>query len=421
MPNPSKYDNESDWMKACVPAKKAEGKTQEQAVGACLGIWRGKEKQAMSLLDTVMSFFNKEKPVDEDSKDKATHPFMVWKEADGTYRWVAVYSNKWRDDDNPPEILASTAHKEFVEAVDKGDWPQPEAWLWHVPGTRFGVADFVAYDDVGFSLASGTADKGQEHIAEFLSQQDDLAMSHGMPVKEIERDEEDPTIITRYRSIEISPLPREAAANKHGTGIELIREVKMAIPENKRSFLADAMGEKGLQDLEARLADKAKELDELEIQSKEESQESEQEEMEEAVEVEEEEEAEEESKEETPAEDIPNYVTAEEVAQAFGAYLKPVLERLDQLTALQTIVEEQGKELKALQKSDEEKLKETIANTPAASLFDRIGSVIGADETLLDGRTTLAKAGPKQTLDDGAGPTQVGLINQLMAQAWGQQ
>jgi len=40
MPNPSEYDNEQDWMAACVPIRIEEGNAQDQAVAACLNIWR---------------------------------------------------------------------------------------------------------------------------------------------------------------------------------------------------------------------------------------------------------------------------------------------------------------------------------------------------------------------------------------------
>jgi hypothetical protein len=416
MPNPKKYDNQSDWMAACVPTRKREGDKQEQAVAVCLSMWRNKEADVeKSKWEHVKEMFAPKK------KEESPHPFMVWKE-EGEYRWLAVYSNKWRDEDNPPEILASTAHQEFEEAVDKGDWPYPEAWLWHVPGTRFGVADFVTYDDIGFALASGLVDKGMEHVAEALMLDDDLATSHGMPVKEIERDKDDPTIITRYRTIEISPLPREAAANKYGTGYEILQEVKMAVPDKKRPFLEDKLGAKGLDDLGARLADKAQELDELEIQSKDADEETvEQEEVvteEEPVEESAEESAEEESKE--ADEETPNYVTAEEVVEAVGAYLKPILDQLGKVSALEETVAEQAKELKELRKSAEEKVKETIANTPAASLFDHFASTIGSPETLIDGREKLAKMSPKEFKDESEGPTVVGLVNELMAQSWGQ-
>lgn len=39
MPDPSKYDTEDEWMAACVPAVMDEGKTHEQAVGQCMGMW----------------------------------------------------------------------------------------------------------------------------------------------------------------------------------------------------------------------------------------------------------------------------------------------------------------------------------------------------------------------------------------------
>jgi hypothetical protein len=73
-----------------------------------------------------------------------------------------------------------------------------------------------------------------------------------------------------------------------------------------------------------------------------------------------------------------------------------------------------------MQKDDEERLKETIANTPAASLFEQIQSAIGSDDTYIDGRTKLAKAGPEETPDDRNGPTQVGILNEMMARSWGQ-
>jgi hypothetical protein len=432
MPNPKNYDSQKDWMKACVPTPIEEGDKQDQAVAVCLSMWRRKEmpvndeleNKIMKLLDGWDAFMSLFKERSTEPKKGDDNSFIIWKDSEtDMYRWLAVYSNKWRDDDNPPEILASTAHKEFVDAVDAGDWPYPELWLWHIPGSKFGVADFVAYDDTGFPIASGTVDEGREWIAEALSKQDDLAMSHGMPVKEIERDTEDSTIITRYRSMEISPLPREKAANKFGTGFEILREVKMAIPDEKRPELENMLGADGLAQFEAVLADKAKELDELEIESKEEDTPEEEEAAQEAEQVEtvESEDAEP-TKEEAP--EAPNYVTAEQVAEAVGMALKPIADEIAAIVPLlestAETVAEQDKALKQLQKGDEDKLKETIANTPAASLFEQIQSVIGSKETRVDGRTELGKAGPEETQDDRNGPTQVGILNELMAQSWGQ-
>lgn len=59
MPDPNNYDNESDWMSACVPTVVDEGRTQEQAVAQCLSMWSNKEEKTKDLFKGVI--FNKEK------------------------------------------------------------------------------------------------------------------------------------------------------------------------------------------------------------------------------------------------------------------------------------------------------------------------------------------------------------------------
>lgn len=39
MPNPDDYEDEEDWMDACVPARIDEGDDEDQAVAACINIW----------------------------------------------------------------------------------------------------------------------------------------------------------------------------------------------------------------------------------------------------------------------------------------------------------------------------------------------------------------------------------------------
>jgi hypothetical protein len=539
MPDPKKYDSEEKWMAACVPTMLDEGKKQEQAVAACLNMWRNKErgegqgtggerqedggtdicvcpecgaevihkrgtpcverecpkcgatmvgkemddKEIRSFFEAVRDFFTKEKPMktvggvkypssdflvveDPQSPDtwhlqvkkhgKPDHglmggakaaltapgghrgnkyqgpnksealaklkrlynsegiewkelpsaPFMVWKETNGRHRWLAVYSNKWRDEDKPPEILAETAHKGFVDAVDAGEWPLPELWLWHVAGTKSGAADFVAYDDTGFALASGTFDQDKEVVAERLAEMD-LLTSHGMPAAEIERDEGDPTIITRYRSKEISPLPQWAAANKHGTGFTILKEVEMALPEKKRGFLEDVMGKEAVADLEEQLEGAAKELEDQDIEFKEETEEQAPEEEPK------------EAEEEVVTEPEPNYVTYEDLEQVFAGYVKPLNDAVHGLRevveALGKEIKEQQEQVKSLQEDDEAKLKQMLADTPAASLFDRIGSVIGTPEAVEDGRSSLAKSKPKEAMDGANGPTFVPWLNEMIS------
>ena len=46
MPDVADFDNQADWMGACVPARKEEGDEQDQAVAVCLNIWRERNKAA---------------------------------------------------------------------------------------------------------------------------------------------------------------------------------------------------------------------------------------------------------------------------------------------------------------------------------------------------------------------------------------
>ena len=43
MPDPNDYEKEDDWMAACVPMRIDEGDEQDQAVAACMSMWRGKK------------------------------------------------------------------------------------------------------------------------------------------------------------------------------------------------------------------------------------------------------------------------------------------------------------------------------------------------------------------------------------------
>jgi hypothetical protein len=47
MPDVTDYDNESDWMAACVSERIEEGDKQDQAVAVCLSMWRERENKTM--------------------------------------------------------------------------------------------------------------------------------------------------------------------------------------------------------------------------------------------------------------------------------------------------------------------------------------------------------------------------------------
>lgn len=48
MPNPKNYSSKDDFMHACVPMRKKEGKDKShaQSVAVCLSMWRNKGKKS---------------------------------------------------------------------------------------------------------------------------------------------------------------------------------------------------------------------------------------------------------------------------------------------------------------------------------------------------------------------------------------
>lgn len=162
----------------------------------------------------------------------------IWKQGN-RYRWMATYSNKYRDEDLPPEIIAEAAHEKFIAEVDVGIHPYPVLLHWHIKNSRWGVADWLAYDkDTGFALASGIVDVGHEKDAEaMMAMEIPISVSHGMIEESIRRDDDDKSIITSYVTSEISDLPSHAAANKM-TEFVIVKETrKMKISKKKRDYL----------------------------------------------------------------------------------------------------------------------------------------------------------------------------------------
>jgi hypothetical protein len=364
-------------------------------------------KHQKSLFDRAVDWLKAAVGVDEpEPEPESVNRFLVWKQADDTMRWLAIYSNRYRDRDHPPEILSEAAHRDFVDAVEKGDWPMPTLRVWHVKGADVGRADWLAYDDRGFSLASGTV---RPEVGERLALRDDLGTSHGMPSKEIQRDGEDPSIITRYRSAEISVLPAWAAANEL-TGFFIPKENDMAIPEEKKAFLAEVLPENVLADLDAALDAKAKQAEGLEFKDA-----PEQPAPEPVSEVKEPEAP------EPVVAPAPAYMTEEQVAEAVGTLLGELTGRIEGLASAVDQITIQFKEMserfEAMQKDDDERIAKAAELTPAASLaaLMRQYSVVGKPETKVDGRSELAKSKPAENASAASkGPTVVPFINELI-------
>lgn len=350
--------------------------------------------------DAIVSLFK-----DEDTDETG---ITIWKEGN-TYWWIARYSNKFRDNDYPPEIISSESHKRFVKLVKEGKAPLPELWIWHNKNWKVGKAHGVAYDDLGFAVAIGTFDVGHEDVAKALMNTKEVArLSHGMPIVSIRRDEVDPTIIVEHETREISYLPAWAAANKL-TGFAVLnmesKEESMSIPDETKQEWVKKLGInpetlKSLEDANAADADKAAKegLESKEVEKTEEAQPAPQTTL-----------------AEPPAPEVkeaPAMPTIDELKNAIQETMTGILTPLNERI---TTLEANIKELKEASDKRDEALK----GTPTASLSALISSIaqsaIGAPETRVDGRTSLAQSKPKETAAEVAGRTGIPFIDTMLA------
>lgn len=338
----------------------------------------------------------------------------VWKADNGQWRWLARYSNSFRDDDWPvKELISSNSHKRFVKMVDNGTYPMPQLWLWHQPEWKWGEATYVAFDEVqpgvGFAIAGGIVDKGKEWIAEAYAGGAPCLVSHGMPVTEIVRDKDDLSIYLEHQTIEISPVPVEKAANKL-TGFTVFKgESDMALSNEKRLEQARELGasETQLQELEKMNEQDAQKAIAALIEAKEKGQEKETQPEPKAKKNPMEDNPDEEEKEPQKKE-APNYVTVD----AFDAAVKEIIAGIKEVSQAQT---KQIAELNQKLESFEAKAKkEKEELTPAASIFAQI-----TGKSLDDIKKEMDKAkGPEEAKEEkqvGAGATPSTFVNQMIA------
>lgn len=318
--------------------------------------------------------------------------FLITKTKGGGYRWLAIYSNNYRDRDNPPEIISSEAHERYVKEVDAGLWPKPILEFWHVKGTRFGAADMVAYEpDTGFAIATGTIDKGHERQAERLKELidkgEDIRVSHGFPEALIERENRDKSVITRYVTQEISVLPGRAAANAL-TGFSIDKkEVTMPLPEKKKQFLSEVgeFTDDQIKQLETDFQDKAKEGEKLERKETAEA-----------------------PAPEPEAEAAPE-IAKEEVVEGIVEAVKPLMEndaaQETEIKQLKTRVEELETIVKELKKEDDVKMAEKAAETPKLSIAAMVVKSMESRRVAVAKDDPLKKAGPVMPKEQKSGRT----------------
>ena len=375
------------------------------------------KKSEKGIVDSVVDYLKER----FDIKEKVPQAFeenklMLAKNTNGEWVWFAKYSNKFRDNDNPPEIIAEESHLGFVEKVNSGLAPFPELWLWHIPGTTWGKASWVGYDTNGFALAAGMVHPEHYGVAEQLHGREDILLSHGMPTKTIRRDEEDSSIIVSHETREISVLPFWAAANKL-TGFVVLKENtdmsemkdKGLLPEDRQKLMDDlGLSSDVIDRMEASNDKDASVASAIGLEFKETEDEIEEETVEEDALVEDQtDEAEAES-----AEAEEQIVDDGDVQDEPASVVDVVLGDEELKTSLNTLIDIVGALNKTVDerfngiKSEIDALKETqdavakeMTNTPMASRLGFLSeSVIGkAEARIEDGRTKTAKDGPKET------------------------
>jgi hypothetical protein len=328
---------------------------------------------------------------------------------------MARYSNNFRDQDNPPEIISAESHKAFLRKVKEGKAPMPELWLWHKKEWKVGLAHGLAYDELGFAVAIGTFDADKGYVAEALMKsKDPLRVSHGMPKTSIVRDQKDRTVIVDHETREVSPLPAWAAANKL-TGFVVLNldsnkeESTMAIPDETKEEWVKRLGidPKTLESLEAANAADASKAKDEGLESKDTEDASAQPATQPEVSAP--------AVPETPAQSAPAPVadlTVEHlrtaVQEAVSGLVTPMIERLDALEASM-------KQLKEKSDAQADALKGTPTASLAAFISQVAQSAIGTDATRVDGRTELARSKPKEAAAGTDGRSPIPFINDLLA------
>lgn len=188
--------------------------------------------------------------------------FVAFRDASGALRWTTVHTNKYRD--KTGEIMADAAHREYVEWVSENKSSLPVLRFWHVPApteselARFrtlgevptslvdlGRADLVSYDDNGFVLATGTFYPEMADVAERLAGMKDLGCSHGYIYRASDVRN---GVIERYRSFEVSVVPRPFEANTL-TFASVKQEGTMLSPKQREAALT-VLGEDRVKALE---------------------------------------------------------------------------------------------------------------------------------------------------------------------------
>jgi hypothetical protein len=393
------------------PAEKAVEPTEEQRRG-----W----------FEQIKSFFLGTKCLDVHQNG-----IRLTKDAAGK-SWILLWSTN-AFIDREKEIFTTKSIDDFIERHEEDDI-KGEVWFCHFPGSKF--ADIKMQARVGrFLLEAAPFDDTEmgeafeKFFQEYPESHSTLApngwgQSHGYKFRRKDRVN---GIYTAFEKHESTILPWDIAANQHNPRPRFTREGILMNEKQQEAFesvfgkslVAEmvSQGETKTAELEATgVAYKAVEEEVVEEAVEEVVEEVKEEAVEEAVEeVEEkaaEETVEEEVKEEVAEEVVPEEkeveapITREEITQGLKVFAEEMAAQFEKMVEekvsaavdeLIEVVVPLAKQVKELSASEETKIARSVSETPASSLAAMVrGSIIGSKDTLVDGRTSLAKDGPAE-------------------------
>jgi hypothetical protein len=360
-----------------------------------------------------------------------------FKDAAGQWYFLGIYSNKFEDRDE--EILSEKSHQEYISWLKESEFkpvittlhqPKMPAIFWPVVFDKlenspsklsevvrkiyknfaFAEAERVMYVN-GFTVVSAKVFEDKVNIAEALSKESDLGMSHGFIVKEFSDN-----IVDKYRTFEMSVLKRKRAANFITLSLFAAKD-KLGMSNEKglgaedRQFLTSVYGEDVANSLEQGTKNIEEMLREAGLSFKdfEEEKPVEEDKTKNSVKAEEEvatkeEEIVEETKEEVASDVVvvtPELVT--EIAKALNLdALQEVLKGFaEAVKGLQDTVEAQNKEInslksttKELEKSDDEKIAAQITPSFNWALLGVSQSKSAENQVTKEEKDDLEKAAP---------------------------
>lgn len=221
---------------------------------------KSKLRELLEKALNVLTGTPNEEKVEEDTAVQKSG-FIVRKGIDGKNYWFAWVTNKWLD--RHDQIITNEAHKEFLQYLDENPEDAPELWVWHTPGTaREYRASWWDYAN-GFFVYCG--ELTDEEAEQYEDEDDNIGMSHGFYVLQYDFEKRH---IMKYRTFEVSELPRDMAANPY-TYFETIQEENTKMFDSKRrQYLVNRFGEDTVAKLEGDTESREKALLDLGVSMK---------------------------------------------------------------------------------------------------------------------------------------------------------